>query len=258
MDKSRLHIVVPMLNEEGNVERLLTDLENLSHSIVSEFALNLIFVDDGSTDKTFSVLKNRTGTLNINILSHKVNLGPGAAFATAFKYLSLVLNENDWVITMEGDNTSRLDTLRQMLVRRKEGYDVVLASPYLYGGEMVNTDGLRVFLSHVANLFVKEFLGIRGILTMSSFFRLYSARIVKQLQIYYGNSIIERKGFECMIELLLKLIYLNARISELAMVLDTSKRMGKSKMKIARTIYGYLVLFKHRRKWFLASKKIIP
>ena len=53
---------------------------------------------------------------------------------------------------------TRHELLRRMFHRAEEGYDVVLASPYMYGGGIVNTSPLRVFLSHVANAFVKELL----------------------------------------------------------------------------------------------------
>jgi hypothetical protein len=52
-----------------------------------------------------------------------------------------------------------------------------------------------------------------------------------------------------MIELLAKLIRVGATISEVAMPLDGSQRIGKSKMKILRTIGGYLRVFQISRKW---------
>ena len=110
---------------------------------------------------------------------------------------------------------------------------------------------MRIFLSHVANTLVKELLGIRGILTMSSFFRLYSAEVLMRLEKRYGPSLIESPGFECMVELLAKLIKVEATISEIAMALDGSRREGESKMKVLRTIGGYLRLFQKRKKWGL-------
>jgi dolichol-phosphate mannosyltransferase len=84
---------------------------------------------------------------------------------------------------------------------------------------------------------------------MSSFFRLYRGPIILKLQERYGAEIVETSGFECMIELLAKLIRVGATISEVAMPLDGSQRIGKSKMKILRTIGGYLRVFQISRKW---------
>jgi len=211
--------------------------------------LRFLLVDDGSSDGTAELAEDLSDGLGLVVLRHDVNLGPGRAFATAFEYLSSRLGDDDCVVTMEGDNTSRLELLRQMTVRSREGYDVVFASPYMYGGGVQNTSAFRVFLSHMSNAFVKEFLGIHGILTMSSFFRFYRAPALRKLQSQYGPGIVERAGFESMVEMTLKMIYLNIPISEVPMVLDTSQRAGKSKMKVMRTIFGYLTLWAHKNRW---------
>ncbi|HNO25757.1 MAG TPA: hypothetical protein PKK94_22435, partial [Leptospiraceae bacterium] len=88
-----------------------------------------------------------------------------------------------------------------------------------------------------------------GIHTMSSFFRVHTGEIILRLQQRFGSRILERKGFESMIEMLKKIILLNASVSEVAMKLDTSLRAGKSKMKVMKTIRGYLRLFTLAGKW---------
>jgi len=130
----------------------------------------------------------------------------------------------------------------------------VLASPYLYGGGISNTTAYRVFLSHMANMFVKEGLGLHGIVTMSSFFRLYRGSAFLRLQSVFGAEIVQRAGFESMIELLLKVIYLDMSVSEVAMKLDTSRRAGKSKMKVARTALGYVTLWRDKGLWRRAAE----
>ena len=248
MNKNKFYIIVPAFNEVENLDRLFSSVMKLK----DEFPyLDLIFilVDDGSTDGTGSRAIELSKGLAFVLLTHEKNIGPGKAFGTAFSYLYNKIEDSDWAMTIEGDNTSRLELVKQMFTRVKEGYDVILASPYLYGGGITNTTTLRVILSHIANAIVKEFLGIHGIVTMSSFFRLYTGRSINSLQKQYGHSIIEREGFESMIELLLKMIYLKFSISEVAMLLDSSLRKGKSKMKILRTIYGYLTLWLEMNKW---------
>jgi dolichol-phosphate mannosyltransferase len=84
---------------------------------------------------------------------------------------------------------------------------------------------------------------------MSSFFRLYTGSLLAQLQAEFGPGILECAGFECMVELLMKAVLLRAPISEVEMLLDSSQRVGQSKMKILRTIRGYMGLVRRRRKW---------
>src|SRR6266508_5094479 len=219
----RLYLIVPVLNERANLDRLFGSFRTVAADFAPGFRVQFIMVDDGSTDGTGQRATELAEDLDFVLLTHAVNQGPGRAFGTAFAQLAPRLEAHDQVVTLEGDNTSRQELLRQMLRRAGEGYDVVLVSPYLYGGGIANTSPLRVFLSHMANAFVKEFLEIHGIMTVSSFFRLYQGAMVKRLQAHYGPQILERRGFECMVELLLKLIYLEATNSE---VRSEERRVG--------------------------------
>jgi glycosyltransferase involved in cell wall biosynthesis len=246
--KPRLWIIVPVLNEAGNVARLMMSFRDIAAEF-QEYSTIFLMIDDGSTDGTAQSARALAGGLEFDVLTHPTNLGPGRAFGTAFKHLAGRLSVSDWVVTIEGDNTSRLELLRQMMTRSAEGFDVVLASPYLYGGGISNTTAYRVVLSQIANVFVKEALGLHGIVTMSSFFRLYRGATLRRLQACFGDEILERAGFESMIELLLKLVFMRFTISEVAMVLDTSQRAGKSKMRIGRTALNYLTLWKDKGRW---------
>jgi dolichol-phosphate mannosyltransferase len=248
-----IHIVIPVLNEAENISRLFADLHQLDDQLQDDFELHFVLVDDGSTDDTASRAEEASENLRLTIIQSKSNMGPGHAFGSAFENLAPDLEPDDWVVTMEGDNTSRCELLSQMLRRTYEGYDVVLASPYMYGGGITNTTAFRVFISHMANVFVKELLGIHGILTMSSFYRLYHSSTIRCLQKQYGPRIVETHGFECMIELLIKMINVRARISEVPLEVDTARRAGRSKMKIVRTIFGYIRLSWKKASWRIRS-----
>lgn len=230
----------------------------MSTEYADRFSMHFIIVDDGSTDDSGDVAEQLGHDLDTVVLRHGVNQGPGYAFGTAFEYLMPHVRDNMWVLTCEGDNTSRLTLLSQMFQRSQEGYQAIFASPYMYGGRIVNTDPFRVFLSNIANTFVKEFLQIYGILTVSSFFRLYRGEVIQNLQSYYGPRILEQRGFESMVEMTIKMVHLNTTISEVPMVLDTSLRRGKSKMKIARTIRGYITCWLKMGRWRAATANAAP
>lgn len=251
MSNPSLFILIPVLNEAGNLPRLVGDLRTLAGDLQDRFAVQVLLVDDGSQDRTSELADEaaKQAGIPLTVLRHEVNQGPGKAFATGFCHLAQVFQDEDLVLTMEGDNTSRLELVKQMLVRLNEGFEVIFASPYLYGGRIVNTSAYRIFLSSIANLFIKELLGIHGILTVSSFFRLYRVPALKRLQAVYGPEIVERRGFECMVELTMKMVYLQMTISEVPLILDTLARVGKSRMKVFRTIRGYLQLWSLNKKW---------
>lgn len=248
-------ILIPVLNEAGNIPRLMGGLKVLSTELQDRFDVQVILIDDGSRDRTSELAKQAAedAGIQLSVLRHETNQGPGKAFATGFCSLATSMQDGDLILTMEGDNTSRFELVKQMLVRMAEGYDAIFASPYAYGGNIINTSAYRVFLSNMANLFIKELLGIHGLLTVSSFFRLYRAPVLKKLQSVYRPEIVERSGFECMVEMTMKMINLQITISEVPMILDTHARVGKSRMKILRTIRGYLSLWFLKGKWVKAA-----
>lgn len=218
---------------------------------INGVAVRICLVDDGSTDGTSQLARETAKSLGLDltVLVHPTNRGPGHAFGTAFAYLSRAADRDDFVVTMEGDNTSRTELVKAMLHRIDEGHAAVFASPYLYGGAILHTRPLRVFTSHVGNSIVKEFLGVRGLHTVSSFFRLYRGMTLRELQTCYGDRIVERDGFESMVELVMKMTYLRMPISELPMVLDSTLRAGPSKLNVRRTAIGYLSLMFRRSRW---------
>jgi len=244
-----LHVLVPVFNEAPNIPTLNEAFRALAAELSDRFRLSFIIVDDGSTDETVAVARREAAGLELTVLAHEVNKGPGAAFATGFTHLAGVMASDDWVITMEGDNTSRHELIRQMLTRSNEGFDAIFASPYMYGGGITQTSFIRKLLSGGANLIVKDLLDIQGILTVSSFFRLYRAATLRRMQSVFGPGIVERIGFESMVEMCMKMTMMGITISEVAMVLDSSRRKGKSKMKLLRTIMGYLALWRYKGGW---------
>jgi dolichol-phosphate mannosyltransferase len=243
-----------MLNEAGNLPTLVASMRRMTAGLPSHLTPRFLIVDDGSTDGTGETALRLAAGLDVTVLRHDERHGPGRAFATGFTHLATAVRPDDYVATMEGDNTSRLELLSSMFVRAREGYDVILASPYLYGGALEYTTTWRVILSRIANVFVTEVLGLTGLATVSSFYRLYRGSVILDLQRCYGPGIVERAGFECMVELLLKMVFMRTTISEVPMTLDTSLRSGKSKMNVPRTVWGYLRLWHDRRRWLAAAR----
>lgn len=237
-----IHVVVPVFNEAGNVLAMIGQVRDGLDPLGLPY--RIVIVDDGSTDGTADiVLRPSDDGRPVTVVRHGVNRGPGAAFRTGFLHVLQAADPLDVVVTMEGDQTSDPRILMRMLHRVwEEGDDIVLASCYLYGGGIRGTNLHRVALSHIANGLMKKALGLSGLATLSSFYRVYQVSALQAMVRRYGDGFISAPGFECMVEVLYRAAQLRLRISEVPMTLDGARRTGRSKMRVLRTSLAYLRL----------------
>jgi dolichol-phosphate mannosyltransferase len=223
--------VIPAYNEEDNLPRLFADLERRPGLFSA--SSRLLIVDDGSSDATADIVEAYDGPLPVELISLGRNQGPGAAFRTGFHAALDRCGEDALVVTLEADNTSDLDALTLMLARAQAGADLVLAS-----WVMVNVSRFRRVLSEGSGLFVRAALGVEA-KTVSSFFRVYRASALRAAFAAHGDDLIREAGFACKAEILAKMAALGLRVDEVPVGLDTSQRVGKSKMPIVRTTFTY-------------------
>jgi dolichol-phosphate mannosyltransferase len=232
--------VVPAYNEERNILRLLADFQSRPKLFPAES--RVIVVDDGSSDETSALVRSYEGWVPVQLVELGENSGPGAAFRAGFDAALANAPDNALVITLEADTTSDLDALPAMLARADAGADLVLAA-----WQMVNVSMLRRVLSAGAAVVMRRALGMEAH-TVSSFFRVYRASIVRAGVARYGDDLIRERGFACKAELLLKLSAIGARVDEVEVPLDTSRRVGESHMPIVRTILDYSKLAVRERR----------
>lgn len=229
------YFLVPAYNEEANIPLLAKNLIDFKCTEDKTF----VFVDDCSSDNTVETLKTHFAGQNLKVIPKLINGGPGDSFNIGFKWiLKNSKSDSDKIITLEADNTSDIGILSNMLTISDLGFDLVLASVYAQGGGFVNTSLFRKILSITANFFIRNILDIK-ILTMSSFYRVYSISVLKNIQAKF-NTIIEEDGFISMVEVLYKAVKVDATMIEVPMELNSKNREGKSKMKIVSTGISYL------------------
>lgn len=115
----RLSVVVPCFNEEGNVARVVEQAVEVGRRLASE--LEIVVVDDGSTDETGRVLTAlRTSVPELVVLRHPRNLGYGAAVRSGLGRASL-----DYVFLTDGDGQFDLEELPSA-ARLLSEFDVVV------------------------------------------------------------------------------------------------------------------------------------
>ena len=227
--------VIPAFNEIENLPRLLGDLE--ARPALFGDGSRVIVVDDGSTDGTADFVERYDGGLPVEVVRLGENQGPGAAFRAGFAAALAGCKEDALVVTLEADTTSDLDVLPRMLEHAREDAHLVLASVH-GGGRMLNVGFLRRILSRGAGAVVRMALGVDA-RTVSSFFRVYRASVLRSAHAHFGDALIRERGFACKAELLAKLVQLGAVVHEVPVDLDAARRVGESKMRIGETLAGY-------------------
>lgn len=89
-------VVVPVHNEQDNIEPLIKEIIAVSNQVIIS---EIIYIDDGSTDKTFAVLEKLHSNIPIlRVIRHKQKTGQSAAFMTGVRAAG-----NDLVVLMDGD-----------------------------------------------------------------------------------------------------------------------------------------------------------
>jgi glycosyltransferase involved in cell wall biosynthesis len=113
-------IVIPLYNEEENVEDLYRELKSVLRS-GSKYSYEFVLVDDGSSDRTVERLRQIAGNdPEIVIVEFRRNFGQTAAMAAGFDFA-----RGEIVATLDGDLQNDPAEIPQMLEKLEEGYDLV-------------------------------------------------------------------------------------------------------------------------------------
>ena len=199
----RVFIALPAYNEEAALPELL---DAVARELYATGLLGtIVIVDDGSTDRTRSVIEEWSSRLPIEMLRHEQNRGLGETMADALRRAVELAAPSDTVVTMDADNTHSPALVRDMLDRMQHGFDLVIASRYQSGAEVRGLGRFRHWMSDGARLLFRLAAPINGVRDYTSGFRSYRAGLLQQAFARYGDRLITERGFACMAEILIKL-----------------------------------------------------
>jgi len=228
-EKIPVSIVVPCCNEEAVLPYLANTLSSTAAMLGAAYDLRFIFVDDGSTDKTWSALQTIFGLQpHSTILHHTQNQGVAAAILTGIRHA-----DTEIVCSIDCDCTYDPHELRWMIPLLTDGIDVVTASPYHPRGSVHKVPFWRLALSKTASFLYRQILH-QKLATYTSCFRVYRRSAIIVLSLREG-------GFLGMAEMLGRLDLQGAQIVEYPTTLET-RMFGHSKMKTLKTIGGHVKL----------------
>jgi len=212
-DKIYISVVIPVYNEEDNVELLEERTRVVMEKLNRKF--EIIFVDDGSKDRTFELLeKNHQTYPTTKIIKFRGNFGQSAAMAAGFEAA-----KGEVVVAMDGDLQNDPSDIPRMLEKLDEGYDVVAG----WRKNRQDTLVMRKIPSKIANKIICSVTGVQLHDTGCSL-KVFRRSIIKKIKLYG-----ELHRF---IPALAKIE--GARITEMA-VAHHARQFGVSKYNITRT-----------------------
>lgn len=167
-----ISVVVPLYNEEDNVSELHDRLKSVLDSTGTEY--EVIFVDDGSTDRTLELLQEIQSNDNrVIVLSFRRNFGQTAAFAAGFDYAS-----GDVIVTMDGDLQNDPTDIPKFL-------EVIEENDVVSGWRKQRKDPFfsRRLPSMMANWLISKVTGVK-LHDYGCSLKAYRREVIKNLKLY--------------------------------------------------------------------------
>ena len=114
-----ISVVVPLYNEEENALLLYEELQSVLSGLLQTW--EIIFIDDGSSDRTLEILGNiQKNDACVRVVGLRRNFGQTAAMTAGFDHA-----HGDIIITMDGDLQNDPHDIPRMIEKLNEGFDVV-------------------------------------------------------------------------------------------------------------------------------------
>jgi glycosyltransferase involved in cell wall biosynthesis len=215
----RLSVVVPAMNEAGNIPELHRAIDDVLDAMGISF--ELILVDDGSTDGTWQAIEALSERdRRVVGLRHRRNFGKARGLATGF-----AAARGDLILTMDADLQDDPTEIPRFLAKLDEGFDLVS------GWKQRRQDPLgKTLPSRLFNATVRAVSGV-PLHDFNCGFKIYRAEVVRSIRLYgelhrFTPVLAHAEGF---------------RVGELP-VRHHPRRWGTSKYGWSRLVKGFLDL----------------
>ena len=226
-----ISVIVPLYNEEESLPELYAWIQRVMKA--NGFTYEVIFVNDGSKDKSWDVIEDlhRKDAEHVHAIKFRRNYGKSPALYCGFKAA-----KGDVVITMDADlqdSPDEIPELYRMIMDEK--YDLVSGYKQTRYDPLTKTIPTKLF-----NATARKISGVHNLHDFNCGLKAYRSDVVKNIEVYgemhrYIPYLAKEAGF--------------ARIGE-KVVHHQARKYGKSKFGINRFFNGYLDLL---TLWFLTN-----
>ncbi len=228
-EKEEITILLPAYNEESNIGNTILKIKKLYP------AFEILVVDDGSNDKTVSTAMEA----GANVWPHPYNMGNGAAIKTGLRCA-----KGDWVIMMDADGQHDPEDIARLL-EFKDQYDMVVGARSKDSKTSMHRDIANWFYNELAS-YVTKF----KIEDLTSGFRLVSKETAQKFIYLLPNTFSYPST--------LTMAYLRSGRSLKYIPIQTKKRKGKSKIKLAHDGARFLLIIAKIATLFSPLRVFLP
>lgn len=220
LNNRTIAVVLPAYNEETQIGQVI--------EAIPDFADHIIVVDDGSTDNTVDIAKQK-GAITI---SHKKNRGVGAAFNTGVRH---VLNmQVDIMVNMDADGQFNPDDIEKIIlpiIEKKA--DFVTASRFIHKDFIPRMPAIKLMGNRFMSRFISR-LTKQKFFDVSCGFRAYSKEALQRLNLF-GDFTYTQETF-------IDLVFKNIDVLEVPVHVRGKREYGKSRVASNLFKYGYQTL----------------
>ncbi len=201
-------LLIPCFNEEENIEHIIEHLQHVKQNLHNRNELNLeiLIINDGSTDKTMQILEKNNQDSFFNIINFKENKGYGYTLISGFKYAKE--RNFSWIISFDMDGQHEPKCLYNFIDRilEKPPEQIISGSRYKHSNNFWENPWKDRFL---VNAIITGILNTLGFSITDAFcgLKAYECDAINDLDL-------EISGYEIPIEIWIKSLKKGYKILE--------------------------------------------
>ena len=233
--KMKKYIILPTYNEAENLANLVAAIFKLQIN-----NLNIIIIDDNSNDGTGKIADKLAEQYPLSVIHRQDKLGLGSAYIAGFK--KALAQGADLIFEMDADFSHNPKDIPRLIHQAKMGYDLVIGSRRIAGGDVRGWSRRRNLQSKAAMAFARFILNLKT-KDITAGFRCFNSRALKKINLYK----IKSNGYAFQEEMVYLSEKRNFKIKEIP-VTFIDRQFGKSKLSLKDVVEFFITIFRLKFK----------